>query len=200
MAQKKVKNTPILVKKIPSVSIIQNSLYWYVLGILIVSIGLVQAINLRWVSEDAFITFRYVKNFVEGHGIVYNLGEYVEGYTHFLWLLILSAAKFIGFDAVEVSMNLGIAAYAAILVIYMLISKNENQQRVKSAPIKFYLPLAAILLALNYDMNVWASGGLETSLYTLFISLAFYLWFYSSIQEKKKVLTVGSILRKNCPS
>ena len=43
--------------------------------------------------DDAFVTFRYAENFVNGHGFVFNPGDApVEGYSNFLWLLILSGA------------------------------------------------------------------------------------------------------------
>src|SRR5262245_21524173 len=42
-----------------------------------------------WVSEDAFITFRYVANVLAGHGPVFNVGERVQGYTHPLWFILL---------------------------------------------------------------------------------------------------------------
>ena len=38
--------------------------------------------------DDAFITFRYSRNLGAGFGAVYNLGERVEGYTSFLWMLL----------------------------------------------------------------------------------------------------------------
>ncbi|MCY3959730.1 MAG: hypothetical protein OXG65_15775, partial [Chloroflexi bacterium] len=46
--------------------------------------------SVTWfISDDAFISFRYVRNLLEGHGLVFNPGEYVEGYTNFLWVLEL---------------------------------------------------------------------------------------------------------------
>src|SRR5690348_1010912 len=33
----------------------------------------------NWLCDDAFISFRYVHNFVHGHGLVFNRGEHVEG-------------------------------------------------------------------------------------------------------------------------
>ncbi|MGB7063098.1 MAG: hypothetical protein WBF13_12190, partial [Candidatus Zixiibacteriota bacterium] len=58
---------------------------------LIISLILLFHVNyLRFVCDDAFISFRYAKNFVEGHGLVYNIGEKVEGYSNFLWTLLLS--------------------------------------------------------------------------------------------------------------
>ncbi len=53
---------------------------------------------LAWLSsvawflcDDAFISFRYTRNLLEGHGLVFNPGERVEGYTNFLWILELAA-------------------------------------------------------------------------------------------------------------
>ena len=33
----------------------------------------------NFVQDDGFIAFRYVKNFLRGHGLVYNPGDRVEG-------------------------------------------------------------------------------------------------------------------------
>ncbi len=43
-----------------------------------------------WIIDDLYIYFRYVNNFVNGKGIVYNPGEFVEGFSGFSWLIILS--------------------------------------------------------------------------------------------------------------
>ena len=48
--------------------------------------------SVAWfITDDAFISFRYVRNLLDGHGLVFNPGEYVEGYTNFLWVLELAA-------------------------------------------------------------------------------------------------------------
>ena len=44
-----------------------------------------------FLCDDAFISFRYVRNLLAGHGLVFNPGEYVEGYTNFLWIVELAA-------------------------------------------------------------------------------------------------------------
>jgi hypothetical protein len=50
-------------------------------------------------SEDAFILFKYVENFVRGFGIVYYPGgPHAEGATDFLWFLLLSALRALGMD------------------------------------------------------------------------------------------------------
>nr|MBC8422663.1 hypothetical protein [bacterium] len=49
--------------------------------LLLIGLMLVQG---RCVQEDAFISFRYAANLLDGHGLVFNPGERVEGYTNFL--------------------------------------------------------------------------------------------------------------------
>ena len=42
----------------------------------------------RWIQDDAYISFRYARNLVEGDGLVFNPGDRVEGYTNFLWTMV----------------------------------------------------------------------------------------------------------------
>ena len=52
----------------------------------------VYLVNTAWfICDDAFISFRYVRNLIDGYGLVFNDGEYVEGYSNFLWVLELAA-------------------------------------------------------------------------------------------------------------
>jgi len=48
-----------------------------------------------WVSDDAYITFRSLENFLHGYGLVFNIGERVQTFTHPLWFLIQAAANFV---------------------------------------------------------------------------------------------------------
>ncbi|MCX7878834.1 MAG: hypothetical protein N2510_09400, partial [Ignavibacteria bacterium] len=51
--------------------------------------------------DDAYISYRYGRNLMEGNGLVYNPGEKVEGYTNFLWTII--TAPFTKIQSVDVS-------------------------------------------------------------------------------------------------
>jgi hypothetical protein len=53
-----------------------------------------------YVVDDAFISLRYAKHLAEGQGLVYNIGERVEGYTNLLWTLLLSLAHLLPGDVV----------------------------------------------------------------------------------------------------
>src|SRR5262245_20357710 len=44
-----------------------------------------------WIDDDEMISMRYARNLVDGHGLVWNAGEPVEGYTNPLWTLIMAA-------------------------------------------------------------------------------------------------------------
>jgi arabinofuranosyltransferase len=48
-----------------------------------------------WVSDDAYITFRTIDNFVHGDGLRWNVAERVQTYTHPLWLLLLTPVYFV---------------------------------------------------------------------------------------------------------
>src|SRR5690554_5727797 len=52
-------------------------------------------------TDDAFITLRYARNWVDGHGIYWNPGDQpVEGYSNFLYLLLAATSMKLGFDPV----------------------------------------------------------------------------------------------------
>jgi len=51
------------------------------------------AIQRFLVCDDAFISFRYARHLAEGQGLVWNPEERVEGYTNFLWVLVLAAGS-----------------------------------------------------------------------------------------------------------
>ena len=56
--------------------------------------------SLGWTCDDAYISFRYAKNFVDGNGLVFNLDPNeapVEGYTNFSWTMWLAIGIALGF-------------------------------------------------------------------------------------------------------
>ena len=44
-----------------------------------------------WGSDDAYITYRYAVNLLQGWGPVFNPGEAVEGYSNPLYLIVVTA-------------------------------------------------------------------------------------------------------------
>ncbi len=76
-----------------------------------VALGMAAIITRMWVAEDAYITFRYIDNFLHGYGLVYNVGDRVEGFTHPLWLFL-----------VTIPAALGVSIRASALVISLALS------------------------------------------------------------------------------
>ena len=130
---------------------------------LLIPIGVFWAYQYLWLSDDCFITFRYISNLFAGNGLVYNAGEYVEGFTHPLWLLMLIPFN----PSLEIaSQVLGLLSFGAI--IYLLTRSGW---------------LAALLVVCNTEMRVWATGGLETMSFTLLV----FLSVWATLEKKKWV-------------
>jgi hypothetical protein len=144
-----------------------------------VSIALVAAIclililhvnYLRFVCDDAFISFRYAKNFVEGNGLVYNVGERVEGYTNFLWTLLLSVFMKIGLDVIAVSQVLGVLF--SLATVFLLLRLNRRLYQADN----LFNYLAPLFLVCCGAYAAWSTGGLETSFFTFLVFLGAFFF------------------------
>jgi len=155
-----------------------------ILTTIIFLVLLVHVNYLRFVCDDAFISFRYAKNFVEGHGLVYNIGEKVEGYTNFLWTLLLSLFMKIGLDPAMVSQVMGILfSLATILLLLRL-----NRWLYPSPNLFNYL--APLLLVCCGAYAAWSTGGLETSFFTFLVLLGSY-FLVTGINKKMNFIFSG---------
>src|SRR2546422_9430847 len=70
----------------------------------------------RFILDDAFISFRYAYNLAHGDGLVWSQGVRVEGYTNFLWTILMSIPIRLGFDPKAFSFFLGLISFALSLV------------------------------------------------------------------------------------
>jgi arabinofuranosyltransferase len=124
-----------------------------------------------FVSDDAFISFRYAQNLVRHGELTYNPGERVEGYTNFLWTVTMAAVLALGGDPVRWSQAIGIAASVATLLV--LFSFSTWWARTLEAPrAPSWAALAPLLLAASSPFAAWSEGGLETALFTLLATAA----------------------------
>jgi hypothetical protein len=129
--------------------------------------GVIYASSLRFVNDDAFISFRYAKNLVNGLGLVYNPGERVEGFTNFLWTIIIAGGMKVGFDPISFSMALGIFFFCLTIGLYSMVTWKLREDAI-SFPL--VLPVTSLLLAVHRDFNVYATSGLETMIFTFLVS------------------------------
>jgi len=116
--------------------------------------------------DDAYISFRYAQNLVEGHGLVFNPGERVEGYTNFSWVMLLAGARALGAGFEPASRVLGGAfGLLAVAALADFVPGRERRPAwsVLVAPALFVASLAPMM---------WAVHGLETGLFTALLALA----------------------------
>ena len=66
--------------------------------------------------DDAYTSFVYAKNFIEGTGLTYN-GMVVEGYSNFLWTLLLSPFLAIGVDPLTSARILSLSFSSICLIV-----------------------------------------------------------------------------------
>jgi arabinofuranosyltransferase len=116
-----------------------------------------------FIVDDAFITFRYVRQWTHGNGLVYNIGDRVEGYSNFLWILLLTPFDFLGIELVLAAKGLGILlSFLTLLVTWRFAQR-------------FSIPdVASLLLAASSPFAAWSVGGLETPLFTFLLAVSGY--------------------------
>jgi hypothetical protein len=121
-----------------------------------------------YTSDDSYISYRYARNFADGLGLVWNRGEHVEGYTNFLWVVILAGFDKAGADIVFTGRWLGFAlGVAAIGGTYALARALAGKDAGPGAGFA-----AAFLLAASGPFAMWGTAGLETSLFAVLLIVA----------------------------
>ncbi len=147
--------------------------------------GLIRAYSMRWLCDDIYITFRYIDNFFSGYGLVFNQGDRVEGYTHFLWLCLLALLRWLGIGMESAAMWLGLLSYALIMALFAVISYRLGGRH------RWNFPLVTAALALHYDFAIWVTSGLETCFFTLLISFGFFTICFVRERPLLKPLLAG---------
>lgn len=117
------------------------------------------AVQKASVFDDAYISLRYARNLLEGNGLVWNIGERVEGYTNFLWVMLVAAGSWIsGCELPLVALFGCLLAYVAGVLVL-----GHVERRIFGAG----FPVVAVLYALQNTTTDYATSGMETGFATL---------------------------------
>ncbi|MFH1198317.1 MAG: hypothetical protein V1720_21625 [bacterium] len=152
----------------------------------IIVLYVVKCVDLNFVQDDAYTTFRYIKNFIEGNGLVFNTCEYVEGYTNFLWIVILtpfySANISIDLAAQILSISFGVLS----LIITFIFTGNLLNKIVRSQFIfsKLSSLITVYLLMMSGGFSYWGASGMETTLFVFLITTGIYFYVKKYNAEK----------------
>jgi len=143
-------------------------------GAFVLLFGLILIRN-AWVSDDAYITFRTVENFLAGYGIGFNPFVRVQAYTHPLWMFLISVLYFVQFKVLGLGSNGGLYFLVLILSIllscvtaYILLTAGSAEER----PELIVFPGAAILFSKAFVD--YSTSGLENPLTHLLLIV--FLW------------------------
>jgi arabinofuranosyltransferase len=138
-----------------------------------------------FIQDDSYITYRYVKNFTEGSGLVFNIGDRVEGYTCFLWVMLLALIKELGFNFISASQTIGIiSSLLTLFFIYKISSEIFSKDTNPYYSISFNL-IAVILTLSNGAFAYWSISGMESALFSFLSTFAIYLY----LKENKRKMT-----------
>lgn len=138
-----------------------------------------------FLTDDAFIAFRYVSNSIHGYGYVWNSDPFrpVEGYTSFLYLVILEAVwRLFGKEPPDsanyISLLFTFGSIAITSIAVMKMRLNYHLDRIRLV----LLTIVLIGLVTNTSVLTWSSSGLETAMFNFF----FLAWILAVILIEQK--------------
>ena len=142
-----------------------DRLRWLLVGVAAVVL-VAHSLVYNFITDDAYISFVYARNLAEHGELVFNLGQYVEGYTNFLWTALLGLGMVVGIPP-ELSAKVLAAAFA--IVTLFVTCRTVERALGRTSP---WGALPALLLATSSGYACWTSGGLETQLFTMLCVIA----------------------------
>ncbi len=137
----------------------------WIVGAALLVFGLLAVSLAMPAEEDAFIYYRYAWNWAHGHGLVFNTGDPVEGFSGPIWMMVLALLAGAGLDLPRTAPALGILCGAATLIATWLLGFAAGLSR-------FGRLATAVALALSVPFVIWSRSGLETPFYSLAIVVA----------------------------
>ncbi|HET9627582.1 MAG TPA: hypothetical protein VFP84_39770 [Kofleriaceae bacterium] len=141
----------------------------------------------NFVTDDAYISFVFARNFAEHGQLTFNLGQPVEGYTNFLWTFVLGLGMVVGIAPELASRVLGTAC--ALATLFVVFRTTERALGRRSA----WAGVPPLLLACSSGFACWTSGGLETQLYTVLVTAAIDA-LVAATTERRRLRRVGVYL------
>ena len=124
--------------------------------------------NFWYLTDDAYIAFRYVGNSLLGYGYVWNPPPFmpVEGYTSFLWVALLDLVWRTTGAAPPESANLLTLGCSALTLLFtaILLLKVASTDRLRPWRIPI-LALGLLGLLSNRTFLAWTSSGLDAALF-----------------------------------
>ena len=136
-----------------------------------------------WLCDDAYISFRVVKNVVNGFGLRWNIIERVQVFTNPLMVLMLIPCFFVTHEIYYTSIIFSIIMSS--LAIYLLMFKISKNDLVSI--------LISIFLLSSESFMSFTTSGLENCLTFLLLAIFYYIFFKKETYLKKDILLLSFI-------
>ncbi len=131
-----------------------------------------------YTTDDAYISYRYAENMSRGFGLVFNPYDVpVEGYTNFLWTVILAATASAKLPIPETASLLSMFFSLALLVLMIVWA---HLQREDNPGFPIAVPL--LLMASTPALALWSGTGMETPFFAFLLVAGSILL---SIEERR---------------
>ena len=137
-------------------------------------------VQTAWICEDAFITLRTVDFALQGHGLVWNIGERVQAYTHPLWLMLLIPWRYLAGDPYMALITLSLSCSAGAMYVIKLTRT--------SWPLHSIVGVASLMWSRAFVD--YSSSGLENPLTHLLLAAFLLTWLRSDTPKKGLWLTL----------
>jgi arabinofuranosyltransferase len=160
----------------PSEAFLRRRAPFIFLGLAALLLALAWAV--RFVQDDAFISFIYARSLARGEGLTW-FGTRIEGYTNFLWVLWIALGIKAGADPIVWSYVGGLTAF-----FFLLAATGKMALLLWDDAIPALLTV--ILLGTNYSVAAYATGGLETMLQSALLAWSTLLALRLARAEKPR--------------
>lgn len=179
----------------------QRTIKWVLIIIAALLYVMQLADYINFSVDDTFISMRVARNVADGYGFVYNIGENVEGFSNWLWVVFMVIPLKLGFFTGESMLGLlwfakGLSIMFSILTLitlYLFLKRVFIDE-----PYKEYYAIGGVVSLISCAIfTSWSMSGMETTSWTFFL-LSSVVSLTSLINEKNdrhlRTVVISSIL------
>lgn len=130
---------------------------WTVLAACIAAAAALVAGHRGYTLDDTYIYLQFARNVLNGHGMSFNAGEAVYGFTSPLWLWLITALGYCGLDLLVASKLLGALSTILAIAVFHLAA-------LRWIPSRSIAWGATLVWATNAWLVRWALCGVEAPL------------------------------------
>lgn len=129
---------------------------------------------------------RYADNLAQGHGLVFNIGEKIEGFTNPLMVFIM-AGSILAFGENYGALAIQILGLICLIANIYLVLKILNRL-LEEKKTDFLLFIGALLTMGWYPVMYWSVFGMETGFLTTLVLYTIFLSLYKDTPRKINLL------------